>query len=198
MSETKPVPLRKQQKDFTRQRLVDAARALFVKNGTRATSIDDIAKAAGTSRATFYAHFTDKQDVIRELARRMWETAFTLYQKFGSLPDWSHGSIGSWMREIFEAWERDADEVQLVVQEMAGELHSESYEDLKTRVTALMSPNPNWSRFEPEEAERRACVLIFQLERTMSAFHWGAWPTDREGLLKTLTDVWVATLKGED
>jgi len=197
MTETKPVPLRKQQKDFTRQRLIDAARALFIKNGTRGTSIDDIAKAAGTSRATFYAYFTDKQDVIRELARGMWETAFTIYQRFGSLPDWSHASISSWMHEVFEAWERDADGVYIIVQEMSGELHSESYEDLKKRVSALMSSNPNWNRFTPDEAERRACVLIFQLERSMSAFHWGSWPTDRDALLRTLTDVWVATLRAE-
>ena len=63
--DSKPIPLRRQQRDFTRQRLVDAARELFVRNGAKATSIDDIAKAAGTSRATFYAHFSDKQDVIR-------------------------------------------------------------------------------------------------------------------------------------
>ena len=68
MNQANPIPLRRQQRDFTRQKLVDAARELFKRNGTRGTSIDDIAKAAGTSRATFYAHFTDKQDVIREFA----------------------------------------------------------------------------------------------------------------------------------
>ena len=43
MNQAKPIPLRRQQRDFTRQRLVDAARELFVRNGTRGTSIDDIA-----------------------------------------------------------------------------------------------------------------------------------------------------------
>src|SRR5271167_594777 len=86
---SKPIPLRRQQRDFTRQRLIDAARELFLKNGTRATSVDDIAKAAGTSRATFYAHFTDKQDVIREFARSMWETAFAVYHRFGELTEWN-------------------------------------------------------------------------------------------------------------
>ena len=100
MNQAKPIPLRRQQRDFTRQRLVDAARELFVRNGTRATSVDDIAKAAGTSRATFYAHFTDKQDVIREFARSMWETAFTLYKHFGALTDWNRLNCGriSWHR----------------------------------------------------------------------------------------------------
>ena len=82
MNQAKPLPLRRQQRDFTRQRLVDAARELFRQNGTKGTSIDDIAKAAGTSRATFYAHFTDKQDVIREFARTMWETAQNMNSKY--------------------------------------------------------------------------------------------------------------------
>ena len=51
ITQAKPIPLRRQQRDFTRQRLVDAARELFVRNGTRATSIDDIAKAAEYLRA---------------------------------------------------------------------------------------------------------------------------------------------------
>src|SRR5580698_1623068 len=88
MNQAKPIPLRRQQRDFTRQRLVDAARELFRQNGTKGTSIDDIARAAGTSRAPFYAHFTDKQDVIREFARTMWETAFAVYNDFGQLTEW--------------------------------------------------------------------------------------------------------------
>src|ERR1700743_189285 len=103
MNQAKPLPLRRQQRDFTRQRLVDAARALFRQNGTKGTSIDDIAKAAGTSRATFYAHFTDKQDVIREFARNMWETAHAVYTDFGRLTEWTHTSIGIWMQELFDA-----------------------------------------------------------------------------------------------
>ena len=197
MNQAKPIPLRKQQRSYTRQRLVEAARELFLRNGTRGTSVDDIAKAAGTSRATFYAHFTDKQDVIREMARGMWETAFALYERFGLLKDWSHASIGGWLRQIFDAWERDAENVNLVVQEMPGELQAEFMADLEKRVAALMSPNPNWSRFTPEEAERRAILLLVQLERGMSAVHWGGWKVDRDALLQTLTDVWVATLHGD-
>lgn len=197
MNHAKPIPLRKQQKDYTRQRLVDAARGLFARDGTRGTSVDDIAKAAGTSRATFYAHFTDKQDVLRELARGMWETTFSLYERFGALEDWTHASISGWLHQIFEAWERDGESVYVVVQEMPGELQAEFLVDLQKRVAALMSSNRNWSRFSANEAERRACLLIFQLERSMSAVHWGGWTVDREALLQTLTDVWVSTLRGD-
>jgi AcrR family transcriptional regulator len=194
MNQAKPIPLRRQQRDFTRQRLVDAARELFVRNGTRATSVDDIAKAAGTSRATFYAHFTDKQDVIREFARSMWETAFTLYKRFGALTEWNHKTIGGWMRELFDAWDQNAETTYIVIQEMPSELRADFLAQMENRANALMSDNKLWARFSPEEGRRRAYLLIMQLERCMDAWHYGGWKNDREALLKTLTDIWVATL----
>lgn len=190
----KPIPLRRQQRDFTRQRLVDAARELFVRNGTRATSVDDIAKAAGTSRATFYAHFTDKHDVIREFARSMWETAFTLYSHFGLLPEWNHKTIGVWMRELFDAWDRNADTTYIVIQEMPTELRADFLAQMEQRVDALMQHSPLWDRFAADEGRRRATLLIFQLERCMDAAHYGGWTDDRESLFNTLVDIWVATL----
>jgi AcrR family transcriptional regulator len=196
MNQAKPIPLRRQQRDFTRQRLVDAARELFVRNGTRGTSIDDIAKAAGTSRATFYAHFTDKQDVIREFARSMWETAFTLYKHFGALTEWNHKSVGGWMRELFDAWDQNADTTYIVIQEMPSELRADFLAQISLRAEALMSGNPLWDRFNPEEGRRRAVMLILQLERVMDAWHYGGWKNDRDAMLGTLTDIWVATLAG--
>ncbi|RTL65984.1 MAG: TetR family transcriptional regulator [Pseudonocardiaceae bacterium] len=47
--------LREQQAHRTRGEIIDAARALFVAHGYAATSIDDIAEAAGVARRTVYA-----------------------------------------------------------------------------------------------------------------------------------------------
>jgi AcrR family transcriptional regulator len=176
--------------------LIDAARELFLRNGTRATSVDDIAKSAGTSRATFYAHFTDKQDVIRELAREVWETAFAIYSIFARLEDWTHASIGSWMSQVFDAWEAHADTTSIVLQEMPSELKADFLGQLEKRVDALIGDSKLWNRFTPAESGRRARLLLFQLERCMEARHYGGWEENREALLATLTDIWVRTLGG--
>jgi len=194
INQAKPIPLRRQQRDFTRQRLVDAARELFRRNGTKGTSIDDIAKAAGTSRATFYAHFTDKQDVIREFARSMWETAYTVYNDFGQLTEWNHKTIGVWMQELFDAWDQNADTTYIVIQEMPTELRADFLNQMEQRVEALMAHNPLWDRFSPAEGRRRAALLIFQLERCMDAYHYAGWKDDRQAIFNTLVDIWVATL----
>src|ERR1700756_4261765 len=58
---TEPQPsLREAQKEFTRQRLLDAAEELFESVGYRSATIEEIANRAGANRATFYLHFQGK------------------------------------------------------------------------------------------------------------------------------------------
>jgi len=52
----------------TRRRLVAAATELFARQGLRATTSTQIARAAGVAAGTFYLHFADKQALFREIA----------------------------------------------------------------------------------------------------------------------------------
>lgn len=52
------------QRESTRRRLAQAAQTLFASHGFDATTVDDIAAAAGVSRRTFFYHFASKEDVI--------------------------------------------------------------------------------------------------------------------------------------
>jgi AcrR family transcriptional regulator len=47
--------------------LLDSALKVFAKRGYHASSIDDIAREAGVSKALIYEHFTSKQDLYAEL-----------------------------------------------------------------------------------------------------------------------------------
>lgn len=59
--------LRERRKGLTRQALQEAALSAFAAHGYVSVSIDDIAQRAGTSRSTFYLHFSGKADVLRAL-----------------------------------------------------------------------------------------------------------------------------------
>ena len=51
-------------KPAARDRLTDAALTLFDENGYEQTTVDDITRRAGLSRATFFRHYRSKDDVI--------------------------------------------------------------------------------------------------------------------------------------
>jgi AcrR family transcriptional regulator len=48
----------------TRDRILQAALDLFLHQGIRKTSIDDVADRAGVTRVTVYRHFSDRQQLI--------------------------------------------------------------------------------------------------------------------------------------
>lgn len=64
-------PQREQQAAATRQRLVTSARALFRERGYAATSIEAIARGAGTAVQTFYATFGSKPALLLALLETM-------------------------------------------------------------------------------------------------------------------------------
>jgi len=81
----KPVRLtREQSRDQTRQRLLDAALAIFMKKGFVAASVEDVAAAAGYTRGAFYSNFASKPELFLELLKR------------------EHDAIMSRMRSVFE------------------------------------------------------------------------------------------------
>ncbi len=61
---------RDQQREDTRNRLFEAALAEFRRVGFADAQIDDIVRAAGVARGTFYFHFPTKDHVLVELQRR--------------------------------------------------------------------------------------------------------------------------------
>jgi AcrR family transcriptional regulator len=61
---------REQSRDQTRERLLDAAHAIFMKKGFVGASVEDIALAAGYTRGAFYSNFGGKAELLVELLRR--------------------------------------------------------------------------------------------------------------------------------
>lgn len=71
----------------TRQRLLDAAKAVFEQAGFREARISDIAQHAGLSHGSFYHYFDSKEQIFREVADAQ-EAALTAPAGHG--PDGDH------------------------------------------------------------------------------------------------------------
>lgn len=55
---------KKEPKSVHREKIASAASVLFMDKGIAATSMDDIAKAAGYSKATLYVYFENKEEIV--------------------------------------------------------------------------------------------------------------------------------------
>src|SRR4051812_8863964 len=61
-------PMREERKTETRQKILEAAGALFRKRGIDAVGVDAIMHAAGLTHGGFYAHFASKEALIAEVS----------------------------------------------------------------------------------------------------------------------------------
>ena len=61
-------------RDDTRSAIVDAALRLFSEHGYVGVRVEDIAKESGVSRATFYKHFSERDEILAELFTRLLES----------------------------------------------------------------------------------------------------------------------------
>ena len=97
--------LRKAQKAMTRRLLLSAALDLFNTKGYAATTIDEIAAAAGTTRVTFYAYFPSRADLMKALIGQ-------LNELLGRTESPTHGSTARALVDIaivvFESLRLDA------------------------------------------------------------------------------------------
>lgn len=55
---------KKEPRSVHRENIASAASALFMEKGIAETSMDDIAKAAGYSKATLYVYFENKEEIV--------------------------------------------------------------------------------------------------------------------------------------
>jgi AcrR family transcriptional regulator len=58
-------------RDETRAAIVDTALRLFDERGYVGVRVEDIAREAGVSRATFYKHFAEREEILGELFGRL-------------------------------------------------------------------------------------------------------------------------------
>jgi len=54
-----------------REELVDVAVEAFAVNGVAGTSVDDIVRAAGVAKGTFYLYFDSRDDIVTAVAERL-------------------------------------------------------------------------------------------------------------------------------
>ena len=94
----------------TRQQIVDAAVAAFTEHGFHATSVENIAERAATSRATLYQYFESKDAIFAELMVESGENLVRITRQLRGLGPHDDGyhQLAVWIREWVANYDRHA------------------------------------------------------------------------------------------
>lgn len=93
-----------------RDRILARAAELFLANGFHSTSLDTIARAANTSRATVYQYFAGKEDIFRELSDIAGRAVLDHAEQLGSLGPAADGfhALRRWLSEWADIYDTHA------------------------------------------------------------------------------------------
>ncbi|MFE7228647.1 TetR/AcrR family transcriptional regulator [Nocardioides sp. NPDC057577] len=198
--------LRAAQKRMTHELLLDTGLNLFGEKGYASTTVDDIASTAGATRATFYAHFPSKVELMKALIRER------LNVELGRVPSEDHGStarelvdvvadggekrIRGWLEGVSAHWDAirpytvtafQAAAVDPEIQALLDEWTDEVVGDITEGLNRA-------GRFAPATRRLRGVIAFTELDHV--ARHWtpGHWGVDRDEVLTVLTESWCGTI----
>jgi AcrR family transcriptional regulator len=151
--ETEPTAsLPTHRKAITRERILQAAMTLFSQRGFEHTTVTQIAKRAGVSRASIFWHFGDKATLFGEACAQFFmpfreqlkerllhieagkrlPEIFSVYDRFVTE---NRSAIQAFMR-----WVMESPELRAALQPMLLDLHEQFRQDVKVTLEELMPP----------------------------------------------------------
>ena len=73
-------------KQATRRRIVDAASQAFRESGVAETGVDEVMRRAGLTHGGFYAHFSDKSELVAEACSAAFDAAVPNLERIAAMP----------------------------------------------------------------------------------------------------------------
>ena len=183
---------------MTRQLLLDRGLELFEEKGYAATTVDDIAAAAGTTRATFYLHFPSKAELMRSLV----ETTNELLTRpdVPSLAEvvrsGDREQIRTWLGRKFDQWAEIRPYVVAAHQAAASEPDIQATLDewFEAAISDIVDGLNRAERFDPASRRIRGALAFGQLEFYSRRWFRFGWTVDRDLSLELMVDSWCGLL----
>ncbi|MEU4689182.1 helix-turn-helix domain-containing protein [Actinoplanes sp. NPDC023714] len=197
--------LRAAQKEMTRKLLLSTALELFRTKGYAATTVDDIASTAGTTRVTFYAYFRSRSD----LARALLDELNVLLERTSAPPRGStgvalvdavrggtHAGMSAWLRERSAIWERIRPHLNAVTEAAAVDPDLRGAVDgwFEEVIADIKDGLDQAGRFDPAVRHARAVLAFAQLDYLGQRWVEGRWGVDRQTVVAVLADSWFTLL----
>lgn len=190
--------IREAQKQMTRRLLLEKALELFEQKGYAATTVDDIAVAVGTTRATFYAHYPSKGHLMLVLVERSNRilTEADVPPLRSVVKSGDRSQIKLWLSRKFDQWADIRPYVMAAHQAAASEPEIQAALDgwFDDAIDNMQAGLDLADRFE-ESSRRVRCALAFgELEFFSRRWMRLGWTVDRETSLDLMVDNWCFLL----
>lgn len=198
--------LREAQKQMTRRLLLESGLELFKSKGYAVTTVDDIATAAGTTRATFYAYFSSRSELMRALIDEQLNEALqrvvspehgsTAQGLVATVADGSPEAIMAWLRRTADSWPairpiirvgRDAAVVDPELTDLVERWMEEAISDIEDGLARA-------GRLEPHQRHFRGVLAMAQLDFVAQNWAGSEWKLTRDQMLDELGSSWVRLL----
>ena len=186
----------------TRRRLIEATGKLLESNGLRDLRVVDIARAVGTSPATFYQYFRDVEDAVLALAS---EAAADLSPVSRALAEpWTDRSARRIVEAFVASW--DAHRTVLRVRNLAAQegdqrfrtARNASLRPITEALAARVAESQRAGRVSPDVSPIAAASALVAMTERVAAFHREIEDlgVDREALLATTARIIDQTVTG--
>ncbi|MDP9904347.1 MULTISPECIES: TetR/AcrR family transcriptional regulator [Arthrobacter] len=197
--------LREAQKQLTRDVIVERALELFTEKGYAATTIDEIAAAAGTTRVTFYAYYPSRSDLMRDFMARVNavldradgpDSASTAVELVDVVRDGKLPGILAWLESRAALWPvfrpyldvlDEAAAVDREVRTLVEGWHEEVISDLVRGMQLA-------GRFPEETHHIRGTLAFTQLDYVATLWTRRKLEPNRDHALEVLADSWYHLL----
>ncbi|MEV5758631.1 TetR/AcrR family transcriptional regulator [Streptomyces tendae] len=198
--------LREAQKRMTRRLLLESGLETFKTKGYAATTVDDIATAAGTTRVTFYAYFPSRSELMKALIDEQLNEALqrvrspehgsTAQDLVATVAEGTPEAITAWLRRTAEIWPairpiirigRDASVVDPELPDLVERWLEEAISDIEDGLESA-------GRLAPHQRHFRGVLAMAELDYV--AQHWDRadWKLTRDQMIDELAASWARLL----
>jgi AcrR family transcriptional regulator len=192
------VSLREAQKRMTRELLLREGLALFESKGYAATTIDDIAAAAGTTRQTFYQHFASKVALMRELIIAVNEILIAQDDPRLSvvIESGDRAQIHAWLGTKIDQWPDIKPYITAAHEAAAQDAEIQEAIDVwfESAIGDIHTGLDKANRFPLSSRRVRGTLAFGQLEFASRRWMRHGWDVDRDETHTMLTESWVHLL----
>lgn len=189
----------------TRRRLLDSVSSLLESGAYRDLTVVDVARAAGTSPATFYQYFTDAEEAVLSLASDLVDRAGPSLAAPIERGDWAGPDAPRAALDVADAfielWERDRAVLRVI--DLVTDEGDRRFREVRRRLlnapteafVEVLRRRPKGSVADPRAD---AGVLVSMLAHVAAHLEglcsWGA---DRDELRRSMARVVASTLTGQ-